>query len=249
MSKLGILAAESYLTKIGFGPDAADKVLKLVKTKQLRLANPGQGYFTLPKRSIFSTPISKHYAKFNLKPAMLDTLQTATDAVKPQISPYVQKNTATFITPHRSDAQKFFRELSVHLTKHPAGFPAEIATGVALGKRLDKIKTPAQRKMLEAVTKGHELAESQVALNPNMIGWNHNSPDVILREHNMITTMPKRMGPVRTLFKTLRKTREAAAWKEVFPQFTFGVGPRVSRHARKRMLEEYTRVVQEHRAP
>ena len=82
--------------------------------------------------------------------------------------------------------------------------------------------------------KGHELAETQVAPSNSFAGFGHRSPDVILREHNMIQTLPKENEAVGDTFRSIRALGEAPALKAT-TGFQYGQGPRVSRHARKHL--------------
>jgi len=87
------------------------------------------------------------------------------------------------------------------------------------------------KKMLEAVVKGHELAELQSPLGASMLGFGHNSPEVMLREHNMVTTLPAEHAPVKEFLGLARKSRESKMLAQYGVEY--GESPRLSRHARK----------------
>ena len=123
--------------------------------------------------------------------------------------------------PKRGDATSFFRSEnpSLHLPKDPRS-----------------------RRALDAIVKGHELAELQA--KPSAFGdfHGHLSPDVILREHNMITTLPK---PLASAGRALRDHRLPNEGLDMYQHtgLNFGKGERFSRHARKhlsKMMEEGT---------
>jgi hypothetical protein len=104
-------------------------------------------------------------------------------------------------------------------------------------------KDPQARRALDAIVKGHELAELQA--RPSAIGnfHGHLSPDVILREHNMISTLPKDLSSAG---EVLREHRLPTEGLDLYQHtgLNFGKGGRVSRHARKHL----TRMIDEGRA-
>lgn len=95
------------------------------------------------------------------------------------------------------------------------------------------------RKMLDAVIKGHELDETKVLANMSGRVFGHSSMDVILREHNKLTTLPKEHLPVQQLFGELRQAGETAKVQSVLPNYIHGESPRLSRHARRRVMEKF----------
>lgn len=101
----------------------------------------------------------------------------------------------------------------------------------------------AQQKMFHAVSKGHELDESAVPFALGAKAFGHNSPDVLFREHNRLVTLPPGNEAVKGVFTRMRTAQgrnhpvghtEAALFP---PQIPYGEGPRLSRHARKRLTE------------
>lgn len=110
-----------------------------------------------------------------------------------------------------------------------------------------------QQKALNSVIHGHEMDEifhasrrAKRGLGPSPVTeeYGHQSPDVLLREHNRLTTLPAEVrAPVTSAMKKLRAaTGDADAIEDVFKgRFSFGDSPRLSRHARKRMTEALER--------
>jgi hypothetical protein len=112
------------------------------------------------------------------------------------------------------------------------------------------------RKAAEAIMRAHEMDEmarsAKAASNPTFATkMTHTHPDVLLREHNRITTLPEGVKePVQGLFQNLRGGLE----QPVFNQATRGVGgqglqltqsPRLSRHARRHISDRMQQLVAE----
>lgn len=124
-------------------------------------------------------------------------------------------------SPVKGDALRFVREFE-------AAEPSAI----------NAVKTPADRKALEAVMKGHELAETQVQPGLAARSFGHLSPDVMLREHNMVTTLPEQHGAVKQLMGNLREnTGEPTSMLAPYG-IEYGKSPRLSRHARKHITAD-----------
>lgn len=99
------------------------------------------------------------------------------------------------------------------------------------------LKTPEHHRMLESIIKGHELDEIRVKPALRFRNLGHLSPDVILREHNKVTTLGSEHGPVKKFMKSLRKdTKESDLIRKVYPSFSYGESPRLSRHTRKKIV-------------
>jgi len=100
--------------------------------------------------------------------------------------------------------------------------------------------SPEQYKMMHSVIGGHELDELGADLNGAMLGFGHYSPDVMLKEHNRLATMPEGYEPVRQIFQHARGIRgEANALSDY--GITYGQGERLNRHQRKhisRLMED-----------
>ena len=99
------------------------------------------------------------------------------------------------------------------------------------------------RKHLNALTAGHEQAEmaSYVPGRTSAVFQRsgHNSPEVMFKEHNMLVTSPEDIrAELLPWYRQMRGpsgANEAAVLKSV--GVTYGEGPRISRHARKRLTE------------
>lgn len=108
----------------------------------------------------------------------------------------------------------------------------------ARGVELPRLSGGEQHKMLEAVVKGHELAETQVRPGSSVRGFGHRHPDVLLREHNMLVTLPEKYAPVKEYLTAARATADAPTLEYLSDgAFQYGKGQRFSRHARKRLGE------------
>lgn len=99
-------------------------------------------------------------------------------------------------------------------------------------------KNPEQRQMFNSIGLGHELDELGVKISPSFIEQGHASPDVILREHNRLTTMPSEYKPTSDAFNSMRyHGKEERLINKVLPQYEHGRSPRLSRHARKHVTQ------------
>jgi hypothetical protein len=127
----------------------------------------------------------------------------------------------TTFAPRKGDTTGFLRRAGVMDMLGP-----EVSSPVA--------SNPGHRRALDAVMKGHELAETQVKPSNSFMGFGHRSPDVILREHNMIQTLPADQKPVGDVLRGMREYGEGPALK-MTTGFEYGKGPRISRHARKHL--------------
>jgi len=102
-----------------------------------------------------------------------------------------------------------------------------------------------ERKAMESLLRGHELDEVTLGakkFDPEYtIKTTHVSPDVVLRERNRLLTMPpevrpavtEAMSPIRSVLDTpaLERATRTVSGKGL----DYGSGPRLSRHARKRI--------------
>lgn len=104
------------------------------------------------------------------------------------------------------------------------------------GKKLE----PKNREMANKIMLMHEEMERQ-ALKKGTKGLKnyktHADPDIILRESNLISTLPKEYSKVKDIFGYARKMDTTASdLEKLIPGFQYGT-KRYSRHARKRMNE------------
>jgi hypothetical protein len=116
-----------------------------------------------------------------------------------------------------------------------------------------KLKDPKHLRMRNAITYGHEYDELADIARPVAVAdsYLHNSPSVMLREHNRVTTLPEEMAPVRDYFKAVRGGGVGAGPNEIANSeqqllfsplgLTYGESPRLSRHALRRIDEAYAR--------
>jgi hypothetical protein len=104
--------------------------------------------------------------------------------------------------------------------------------------------TPEQMKMRNAVFRGHEVDELRAGRGTGQqlssANFMHASPDVIFKEHNRVATLPQAMQPVGQYMRNMRQAGEGNAFFGPFKK-QYGVGPRLSRHARRRMTESLER--------
>ncbi len=98
---------------------------------------------------------------------------------------------------------------------------------------------PSQQKMLNAVITGHELDEAKT-LSPGMgmAHMGHRSPDVVLREHNRVATLPAEHAPVRDIMTATRQPYGEAALLKQYGVEYGQPGGRISRHLRKSITRD-----------
>jgi hypothetical protein len=101
--------------------------------------------------------------------------------------------------------------------------------------------TPEQNILLESIAKGHELDELKAAVSPSSSFWksnfSHMSPDVLLQEHNRLVTLPPEHR--EALSDVMRQTRSRVGDADTLSNYIdYGKSERLSRHARKRILQQ-----------
>ncbi len=104
---------------------------------------------------------------------------------------------------------------------------------------------PEANRLARPIVKMHERDELHFAPKyDTKFGreFSHASPSVILREHNNITTIPDGT-PGKSGVVTRHSVRQKGEIPALFPQggFEHGISPRLSRHAIKRITEDYRR--------
>ena len=100
-----------------------------------------------------------------------------------------------------------------------------------------------ERKALDTLMRGHELDELAVKrFDPAYVGKaTHMDPDVVLKERNRLLTLPREVKPAVTkAMVPLRTTLESPVLEKATRTVSgkglqYGEGPRLSRHARKRI--------------
>lgn len=208
------------LVKIAFGPKQADKVLSLVKRVQL----PKASRRVVPGLS--GTPQASKFMK------SVDRTTRPYGEIGPAIADLTKKEFAKTPGLHAAaKGKKIFPGSTGHIGK--------ALEESDMGQALKYVSGPAprvpasQQKMFHAVMKGHELDEATVPARLGAGHFGHRSPDVIFREHNRLATLPKGNEAVVSSMKHYRGQREGSY---LFPKgIEYGSGPRLSRHARKRL--------------
>jgi len=228
------------LTKLAFNPKDALKMLRAAKKHQLRIGGRvGAGYGVVPTEKLIKKETEKAVGKLTSRGVEKPTARKALEALKHQQVDMVGFNPeawagkkAIIATPERGGATKWLAS---------RGVPTK------------RIQTPEQKLMTEGVIKGHEVAERAAVRAPmdSFRGFGHLSPEVILKEHNMLVTMPKALRrKVAPSFQAMRRVAkggqgEADVIQDVTGgKFRFGKSQRLSRHARKRvagLVEEKAR--------
>ena len=231
------------LYKLAFGPQEARQLLRAAKRRTVRAGGRvGLGYGAIPNQAFNAKQTGEaveQLARRGLDPAAASSgiarvkrIQSEALGMNPE--EWARKGKSYMVTPEKGDATRWFRK----------GPMSE-----ALGDAAASVKTPEQRMMLDSLLKGHELSELAAVKNPRMAfrGVGHLSPEVILREHNQLVTMPSKtreaLSPVVTGMRQLQGEAEALR-KATGGKFDFGKNPRLSRHARKRVTELMEREVQ-----
>jgi len=100
---------------------------------------------------------------------------------------------------------------------------------------------PKNKEAINRIVGIHEGIERKVSKNLKRLGgWTrggHISPEVLLRESNIVSTLPKELKGAKSYLKTIRMSgNEKDEMRRMFPGFEYGKG-RISRHARKPMME------------
>lgn len=97
------------------------------------------------------------------------------------------------------------------------------------------------KEMINRIGLMHEGAEIKVKKRNVAPIRSHVSPEVLLKEHNMIITLdPKKYPGSINFFKTLRNiTGENKLLSSIYPGFKYGQGSRLSRHKIKGMTNQF----------
>jgi hypothetical protein len=211
------------LEKVAFSPADAAKVLKSVKGRTFKGGDRlGLGFATVQSKPQVQRQVHRTIADAEaagVKGKALQAVRESTEAAltDPESPVHWSRAKAYMMSPAKGDFSRFIRDVG--------------------GK--SQLKTPLQKRMGEAIVKGHELDELTMAnkrMSKNVfLPVGHLSPDVILREHNKIVTSPK---PVRdAVYSTMKPFREAES--DALSQFgvNYGKSPRFSRHARRRITD------------
>jgi hypothetical protein len=109
-------------------------------------------------------------------------------------------------------------------------------------------KNPEARRALEGIVKGHELEE--LAKAPRGFAGPH-AAGVLPVEHNILATLPETAKPAGDFMRNLRKAVgeneifEAATMRPGGKSLVYGEGPRLSRHAVKRVGERMKQITED----
>lgn len=96
--------------------------------------------------------------------------------------------------------------------------------------------TPDQHRMFNSIVRGHEWDELGAPRNnPGLRSEGHLHPRVIFREHNRVVTLPEEYAPVRNFLTRVRSQQ----LKNAPAGFTYGQGPRLSRHRIRDLSNQY----------
>lgn len=154
-----------------------------------------------------------------------------------QIAGY-RKSLTEVVLPHQLDASKAMPTVPGYINLPKKGDPA-----AAIRKAYPARGEPMTREehiFNNAMAVGHEKSERNVVRNGeyNMAtsGMGHFSPKVLLREHNMNVTLPAEAGRVGQMYREMRDASGDAGMLSSLG-VNYGVSPRLSRHAIKRLSE------------
>lgn len=236
-----VLSAFAEHIKLSFGPAEAARVLQVAKKKQISPkvlpAIMGPAMMLMPRVPMFGVAGKQRLAASIKQKARAAELAIAND---PNLRAHGDAIRAAVSAQHKAEMDTV-RKVAPHGAIIQGG-PATTAIESAVRKGGAPIpaRPPSdQRQMLEAVVKGHELDETLVRPALSFKPFGHNSPDVLLREHNRLATLPTANSAVRDYMRDLRKNTESP----VLAQYgiDFGKSERLSRHARKRITEHMER--------
>lgn len=101
---------------------------------------------------------------------------------------------------------------------------------------------PQNREAVNRIGIMHEGAESQVRPSGHQPFGSHASPEVLLKEHNMIQTLPSNLKPAGDVYRNMRGVfQESLALNQMTGgKFNYGESPRLSRHAIRRISQGLT---------
>lgn len=217
-----IISALTFL-KEAFGPAEAGGVLNAAKKYVVRKGNAiGAGYSAAsgggPDVKYLANVLADHGADVHKARASL-----AAPLLEHPSAPWFKKRTV--FTPEKGDSANFLRTL----TKEDDGI-----VGNEMRRHVGRM-SPTERRTLDGVIKGHELDENVVSRRASFLPLGHNSPDVLLREHNRVTTLPADHANAKGVMQTMRGHMGEEG--DVLKAYgvNYGDSPRLSRHARKRI--------------
>lgn len=215
------------LEKLAYGPADMGRVLGVAKKYRIRPPvdiGPAGAWIPPPHAKKMLATAQRHAeaaAPHVINPPA--PVSTAQQAMEATMAPFTSPGIA--ITPGSKP------------TKYPETYPVEFL--FPSSAPLDK----ANRRALSSIIRGHEVDEiAAVRRRPSLVttGAGHFSPDVILREHNRVVTLPPGFEGAA---EVIRKARSGLEDPLILGRFgmEYGKSPRLSRHARRRMVEALER--------
>jgi hypothetical protein len=214
--------------KLAFDETAANKVLSLVKKYTVKI----------PIREISSKGVQV------ATPSLLGGYAGVTSHPKAALS-----SVGSLLTPEMKEQANHLKPFTGKILTRGSGDSvkrlgrfgtiAKEMSGGEINLNLPKV-APKSRKMLDAVIKGHELDETKIRPNLSARIFGHNSADVLMREHNRLTTLPKQYADAKNYGHALRAgtDREGEVLGKLIPGYSHGQSPRLSRHLRKKIVQK-----------
>lgn len=224
------------LEKIAFGPSDANKVFRAAK-KHLtskafskRIGSGSLGAFPHSRADVQNAKYVGRAIQNHPSPhGVLEKAQLA--ALKEEVDRVLKEN------PKRTPWSRYVDSAGGRIERvsiNKDGPKSLIQKGYNV-----PVLNPSQMKMYNAVRIGHELDELKVRPSHVSMFDNHLSPDVIFREHNRVVTLPKGYEGVGVARKAIRGPENRSYFRPF--GLEYGKGQRLSRHARKRMVESLER--------
>lgn len=251
------LGAASCLEKLGFSPEDAAEVARVAKNYKLPKAATRSFAETLSKLnpfvpdkalSVLADSPNAQISMARAREVARKAKESTADLLKerPELRLPITMLRGSFNPNHSTRVQLsgFGR------SSGPGNISIGPGGGSGAARKLfrahgDKAKVnalrdfaPEQHRMLNNLIDAHEMDELLVNPKLTMGPYGHISPDVILREHNRLVTLPEGFQPVKDLHALTR----AKETELLSPYVRFGEGERLSRHARKRITEDIEKV-------
>lgn len=225
-------------TKLAYGMNDASKVLQAAKKYTL----PRGAKNTVSGFGISPTQEPMHVALPNLAPQLKNQYRLSKQII-PRLAPAAQESFQHVLDASTNASKEMMGTRSLdQLTPKGSIYQAD-KRGLNQFKHFLKGQghelptlNPADKKMLNSVFQGHELDELNTRPGPALRGFGHLSPDVLLREHNRVATMPKEHENVRKFMQTMRGSTSETDFLGSHG-VDYGNSPRLSRHARRRLSD------------
>lgn len=219
------------ITKTAFGARDAERVLGVAKSRVLKIpratsfSSAEAGLAAMPRRAVSPGMVRKQMELLGYDaPQVIESAQYNAQRAKPAVE--------RVLDPRKGDMVRAMRQQRLA----PANMSAQ------------------ERYMAEAVGKGHELDELALGrrahTSAGSVGYHfstgHTNPDVILREHNRLATLPEGYDAVKAMYTRMRRagieSRLLAA--ATGGKVHYGDPTRLSRHARKHIARRQLELVE-----